>query len=85
MSDPPTVTGLSPIEGVPGTKVTVRGENLGRNLQDLLGKYSFIDLFIFIIYFIDLFSVFIDRIYNVRDYFSILFNREDFTAIELIF
>jgi exocyst complex component 2 len=35
----PTVTGLSPIEGVPGTKVTIRGENLGTHPEDLIGKF----------------------------------------------
>lgn len=34
---PPKVTGLSPKEGPPGTKVTVRGENLGTSPDDLLG------------------------------------------------
>ncbi|CAL4124677.1 unnamed protein product, partial [Meganyctiphanes norvegica] len=33
----PVVTGISPIEGVPGTKVTIRGENLGKRPEDLLG------------------------------------------------
>ena len=27
--EPPKVTGLSPKEGPPGTKITIRGENLG--------------------------------------------------------
>ncbi|XP_076322458.1 exocyst complex component 2-like [Tachypleus tridentatus] len=31
----PKVTGLSPKEGPPGTKVTVRGENLGQSSQDV--------------------------------------------------
>ncbi|XP_063890130.1 LOW QUALITY PROTEIN: exocyst complex component 2-like [Scylla paramamosain] len=31
------VTGISPIEGVPGTKVTIRGENLGSRPEDLVG------------------------------------------------
>ena len=34
----PVVTGISPIEGVPGTKVTIRGENLGSRPEDLVGK-----------------------------------------------
>ena len=34
----PNVTGISPAEGPPGTKVKIRGENLGRNAEDLLGK-----------------------------------------------
>ncbi|KAK4306275.1 hypothetical protein Pmani_021897 [Petrolisthes manimaculis] len=33
----PVVTGISPIEGVPGTKVTIRGENLGNRPEDLIG------------------------------------------------
>ena len=37
---PPIVTGLSPIEGVPGTKVTIRGESLGTSPGDLLGKFQ---------------------------------------------
>ncbi|KAK8724030.1 hypothetical protein OTU49_011406 [Cherax quadricarinatus] len=34
---PPIVTGISPIEGVPGTKVTIRGENFGNRPEDLIG------------------------------------------------
>ncbi len=37
MSLPPTVTGISPKEGPPGTRVTIRGENLGREPNDLIG------------------------------------------------
>lgn len=37
MSQAPVVTGLSPIEGPPGTKVTIRGENLGEVPNDLIG------------------------------------------------
>ncbi|CAD6189841.1 unnamed protein product [Caenorhabditis auriculariae] len=33
---PPTVTGLSPNEGSPGTQVTIRGENLGIDQNDIL-------------------------------------------------
>uniref|UniRef100_A0A8C4Q9B9 Exocyst complex component 2 n=1 Tax=Eptatretus burgeri TaxID=7764 RepID=A0A8C4Q9B9_EPTBU len=33
----PQVTGISPKEGVPWTKVTIRGENLGTSSQDLIG------------------------------------------------
>ncbi|KAG0730531.1 Exocyst complex component 2 [Chionoecetes opilio] len=33
----PVVTGISPIEGVAGTKVTIRGENLGSRPEDLVG------------------------------------------------
>ena len=36
----PNVTGISPAEGPPGTKVKIRGENLGRNAEDLLGKWN---------------------------------------------
>lgn len=36
MVEPPKVTGLSPVEGPPGTKVTIRGENLGLDQNDLL-------------------------------------------------
>lgn len=35
--EPPKVTGLSPIEGPPGTKVTIRGENLGLSQSDVVG------------------------------------------------
>ncbi|KAG2458067.1 EXOC2 protein, partial [Polypterus senegalus] len=33
---PPLVTGISPNEGVPWTKVTIRGENLGTGPTDLI-------------------------------------------------
>lgn len=36
-ASPPVVTGISPKEGPPGTRVTIRGENLGTGPQDLLG------------------------------------------------
>lgn len=35
---PPLVTGISPNEGIPWTKVTIRGENLGTGTPDLIGK-----------------------------------------------
>jgi len=35
----PTVTGISPAEGPPGTVVKIRGENLGRSEKDLKGKF----------------------------------------------
>lgn len=38
MVAPPIVTGISPKEGPPGTRVTIRGENLGTKPQDLAGK-----------------------------------------------
>ncbi len=31
----PEVSGVSPKEGKPGTKVTIRGENLGNNKDDI--------------------------------------------------
>ncbi|MCJ8743766.1 hypothetical protein PDJAM_G00098020 [Pangasius djambal] len=34
---PPLVTGISPNEGTPWTKVTIRGENLGTGANDLIG------------------------------------------------
>lgn len=34
------VTGISPIEGVPGTKVIIRGENFGNRPEDLIGLFS---------------------------------------------
>uniref|UniRef100_A0A8D0VQ75 Exocyst complex component 2 n=1 Tax=Sus scrofa TaxID=9823 RepID=A0A8D0VQ75_PIG len=34
---PPLVTGISPNEGIPWTKVTIRGENLGTGTPDLIG------------------------------------------------
>jgi len=33
----PQVTGISPKEGPPGTRVTIRGENLGVTARDLTG------------------------------------------------
>lgn len=32
----PVITGLSPKEGVPGTQIKIRGENLGTGQSDLL-------------------------------------------------
>lgn len=37
MGPPPVVTGISPKEGPPGTRVTIRGEFLGISVNDLLG------------------------------------------------
>nr|CAB3243970.1 exocyst complex component 2 [Phallusia mammillata] len=34
---PPVVTGIAPKEGSPGTRVTIRGENLGNNQNDIIG------------------------------------------------
>lgn len=38
MAKSPVVTGISPKEGPPGTKVTIRGEYLGNNHNDLLSN-----------------------------------------------
>ena len=38
---PPQVTGISPKEGPPGTKVTIRGENLGVDARDIIGKLRY--------------------------------------------
>jgi len=37
MRPPPVVTGISPAEGPPGTKVIIRGEHLGINAKDVTG------------------------------------------------
>ncbi|KAG6455553.1 hypothetical protein O3G_MSEX009291 [Manduca sexta] len=37
MGPPPVVTGISPKEGPPGTRVTIRGEFLGTSVIDLIG------------------------------------------------
>ncbi|XP_026324011.1 exocyst complex component 2 isoform X2 [Hyposmocoma kahamanoa] len=37
MGPPPVVTGISPKEGPPGTRVTIRGEFLGTTANDLIG------------------------------------------------
>lgn len=34
----PLVTGVSPKEGPPGTRITIRGENLGKDPKDLNGR-----------------------------------------------
>lgn len=42
MAKSPVVTGISPKEGPPGTRVTIRGEHLGINPNDIssnLHKY----------------------------------------------
>lgn len=41
MGPPPSVTGISPKEGPPGTRVTIRGEYLGREPNDVIGKTHF--------------------------------------------
>jgi hypothetical protein len=38
MGLPPIVTGVSPKEGPPGTRVTIRGENFGSGPDDIIGK-----------------------------------------------
>lgn len=35
----PIVTGISPKEGPPGTRVTIRGENLGLQPNEVIGNY----------------------------------------------
>lgn len=37
MGLPPIVTGVSPKEGPPGTRVTIRGENFGSGPDDIIG------------------------------------------------
>ena len=37
MAPAPVVTGISPNEATPGTKITIRGENFGLVASDLLG------------------------------------------------
>lgn len=39
MAPQPVVTGLSPKEGPPGTRVIIRGEFLGTRAEDLIGEY----------------------------------------------
>lgn len=39
MVPPPVVTGLSPNDGPPGTRITIRGENFGAKATDLVGKF----------------------------------------------
>lgn len=38
MRPPPVVTGISPAEGPPGTRVIIRGEHLGVNAKDVTGN-----------------------------------------------
>lgn len=44
MGPPPIVTGISPKEGPPGTRVTIRGEYLGREQNDMIGMSEFIHI-----------------------------------------
>ncbi|KAL3858816.1 hypothetical protein ACJMK2_009069 [Sinanodonta woodiana] len=37
MGPPPVVTGVSPRDGPPGTRIIIRGENLGNDPKDLIG------------------------------------------------
>lgn len=37
MAPAPIVTGLSPKEGPPGTRIIIRGEDFGTNPSDLIG------------------------------------------------
>ena len=37
----PVVTGISPSAGLPGTKVTIRGENLGESKDDIIGMNEY--------------------------------------------
>ena len=39
MGPAPIVNGISPREGPPGTKITIRGEHLGTTPQDLMGVF----------------------------------------------
>ena len=43
---PPLVTGVSPKQGPPGTRITIRGENLGNDPRDLIGMCVFIHILI---------------------------------------
>lgn len=38
MAPQPVVTGLSPKEGPPGTRIIIRGEFLGTKATDLIGE-----------------------------------------------
>lgn len=40
MAPPPVVTGISPKEGPPGTRVTIRGEFLGTKPTDLASRLT---------------------------------------------
>lgn len=43
----PVVSGVSPKEGLPGTKITIRGENLGNSKEDVECKPFAAVLFFF--------------------------------------
>ena len=40
----PLVTGVSPKEGPPGSRVTIRGENFGKDPKDLIGELLFLEM-----------------------------------------
>ena len=40
----PVVSGVSPNEGPPGTRLTIRGENLGESKRDIIGTCMLIEL-----------------------------------------
>lgn len=44
MAPQPVVTGLSPKEGPPGTRITIRGEFLGTRASDLIGNSTSVHL-----------------------------------------
>ena len=46
----PVVTGISPKEGPPGTRVTIRGEFLGNKQSDIIG-INLIHIFHFVYLF----------------------------------
>ena len=46
----PVVTGISPREGPPGTRVTIRGENFGESAADLQSKFYLIAAVIFVLF-----------------------------------
>lgn len=37
MGPPPDVTGISPKDGPPGTRITIRGKYLGKEPNDIIG------------------------------------------------
>ena len=50
MRPPPVVTGISPAEGPPGTKVIIRGEHLGVNAKDVTGLAFYVVLKLSFVY-----------------------------------
>lgn len=51
MAPQPIVTGLSPKEGPPGTRVTIRGEFLGTRASDVIGGWQFMLIYILLLLF----------------------------------